>query len=98
MALEDAVVLATSLRDTTSVAQGLAWFETLRRDRVERIVAAGARSSSAKIPGRIGRVFQEAAMRIIFRYVVTERSQEWMTGHRVVWDTPRAEPREGTTV
>ncbi|MGH3098570.1 MAG: FAD-dependent monooxygenase [Streptosporangiales bacterium] len=90
MALEDTVVLATSLRDTASVTEGLARFEALRRHRVERIVAIGARSSSAKIPGRIGRVFQEAAMRVIFRYVVTERSQEWMTGHRVSWDTPRA--------
>ena len=27
-------------------------------------------------------------MPMIFRYVVTERSQEWMTGYRVSWDEP----------
>lgn len=53
---------------------------------MEWIVAAGARSSSAKIRGRVGRVVQEAVMRVIFRYVVTDRSQEWMTGHRFAWN------------
>jgi len=88
MALEDAAVLATSLRDAGSIPQGLARFEELRRARVERIVAVGARSSSTKTPGRLGRILQEAVMPLIFRYVVTERSQEWMTGYRVSWDEP----------
>lgn len=83
MALEDAVVMAGSLRDSDSVPGALAAFESARRARVERIVAVGARSSSSKIPGRIGRVPMEAMMRLVFRYLVTERSQSWMTGHRV---------------
>jgi 2-polyprenyl-6-methoxyphenol hydroxylase-like FAD-dependent oxidoreductase len=98
MALEDAVVLATSLRDTTSIPDGLARFESQRRERVERIVAVGARSGSAKIPGRVGRPIQEAVMRVLFRHVITERSQEWMTGHRVIWDevTPVRAERPAT--
>jgi 2-polyprenyl-6-methoxyphenol hydroxylase-like FAD-dependent oxidoreductase len=91
MALEDAVVLATSLRDAGSIAESLARFERLRRARVERIVAVGARSSSTKTPGRLGRIVQEAVMPLIFRYVVTERSQEWMTGYRVSWDESTSE-------
>jgi 2-polyprenyl-6-methoxyphenol hydroxylase-like FAD-dependent oxidoreductase len=83
MALEDAVVLAASLRDAEAVTDALAAFETTRRARVERIVAVGARSSSSKIPGRVGRVPMEAMMRLVFRYLVTERGQRWMTGHRV---------------
>ncbi|GAB3076020.1 FAD-dependent oxidoreductase [Pedococcus soli] len=83
MALEDAVELATSLRDAGSVPEGFARFEARRRARVEKIVKVGARSSSAKIPGRVGRVPLEAMMRVVFRYAVTDRSQEWMTGHRV---------------
>ena len=83
MALEDAVVMAASLRDTDSVTGAFAAFESARRSRVERIVAVGARSSSSKIPGRIGRVPMETMMRLVFRYLVTERSQRWMTGHRV---------------
>lgn len=88
MALEDAVVLATSLRDAGSIAEALGLFQSNRRERVERIVAAGARSSSAKIHGPVGRVFKEAAMGVLFRHVITERSQEWMTGHRVAWAEP----------
>lgn len=90
MALEDAVVLAQTLRDHArrpdEVPRALAAYERARRTRVERIVAAGARSSSAKIPGPVGRRVQEAAMRIVFRTVVTEDRLAWMTGHRLDWD------------
>ena len=86
MALEDAVVLATSLRDADTVEAGLAAYETARRGRVERIVAVGARSSSSKIPGRAGRAVRDVMMRLVFRFVVTERSSAWVTGHRVAWE------------
>jgi len=88
MALEDAVVLAMSLRDTADVPGALAAYEQERRDRVERIVAAGARSGSSKIPGPVGRRFQEAVLRLVFRHAVTEKSTAWMSGHRIPWDVP----------
>jgi 2-polyprenyl-6-methoxyphenol hydroxylase-like FAD-dependent oxidoreductase len=91
LALEDAVVLATCLRDAGTVEEALTAYDTARRDRVERIVAAGARSSSSKIPGRAGRAVRDAMMRLVFRFVVTERSSAWITGHRVRWD-PEAAP------
>ena len=83
MALEDAVVLAQALRDSVPAttrrpgrldrpAAGFAAYEQARRARVERIVKAGARSSSSKTPGPVGRRFQEAAMTLVFRYAVTE--------------------------
>jgi len=94
MALEDAVVLATSLRDHASgsadLAAGLHAYEQARRARVERIVKAGARSSDAKTHGPVGRWFREAAMSLVFRYVVTDRSTAWMTGSRLSWDGQRA--------
>jgi 2-polyprenyl-6-methoxyphenol hydroxylase-like FAD-dependent oxidoreductase len=88
MALEDAVVLAQSLRDHADVPAAFAGYESARRDRVERIVAAGARSSSSKIPGPVGRRLQELMLRFAFRYVVTDRSVAWMSGHRIQWDEP----------
>lgn len=91
LALEDAVVLATSLRDAASVEAGLTAYERERRGRVERIVAAGARSSSAKIPGRARRAVRDTMMRLVFRFVVTDRSSAWVTGHRVRWE-PADEP------
>ena len=86
LALEDAVVLAQSIRDTSSVQDAFAAFEKARRERVEKIVAAGARSSSSKVPGRIGRVFQDAILRLVFRYAVTESRVAWIGGSRIDWD------------
>lgn len=83
MALEDAVVLARSLVAHDEPAAAFAAYEQQRRARVERIVKAGARSSSAKIPGRLARPLTEAMLRLVFRFAVTERSTEWMTGHRL---------------
>lgn len=94
MALEDAVVLATSLRDHASgpadLPTALHAYEQARRARVERIVKAGARSSDAKTHGPVGRRFRETAMSLVFRYLVTERSTAWMTGSRLSWDGQRA--------
>ncbi|MEO7351909.1 MAG: FAD-dependent monooxygenase [Marmoricola sp.] len=88
MALEDGVVLAKALRDNPDVTAALAAYEQVRRPRVQKIVAAGARSSSSKIPGRVGRRFQEVALRLVFRHLVTERSTAWMSGHRIDWEAP----------
>jgi 2-polyprenyl-6-methoxyphenol hydroxylase-like FAD-dependent oxidoreductase len=94
MALEDAVVLATSLRDHASgpadLPTALHAYEQARRARVERIVKAGARSSDAKTHGPVGRRFRETAMSLVFRYLATERSTAWMTGSRLSWDGQRA--------
>lgn len=83
LAMEDAVVLAGCLADTSDVTPGFERFVTARRKRVEKVVAVGARSSSSKLPGRIGRVPQEAIMRVVFRHLVTDKAQDWITGYRV---------------
>ncbi len=81
MALEDAVVLSREL--AAHGPAGFARYEQARRPRVEKIVANGARSSSAKIPGPVGRRVQEAVLRVVFHTVVTEKSTAWITGHRL---------------
>ena len=88
MALEDAVTLAMALRDAGSIDEAFADFERVRRERVERIVAAGARSSSSKTPGRLGSLFRDVMMRVLFRTVMTERSVAWMYDYRIDWDQP----------
>ncbi len=88
MALEDAIVLAKALRDSPDVATALGSYEQVRRPRVEKIVAAGARSSSSKIPGPVGRRVQEMVMKVVFRHLVTEKSTAWMSGHRIDWEAP----------
>jgi hypothetical protein len=36
-------------------------------------------------------------LRLVFRFLVTERSTEWMFGHRVEWDRPLAGPGPGAS-
>lgn len=86
MAAEDGVILAKALRDLPSIPAALAAYEQQRRRRVEKIVAFGARGSSAKVPGRVGRVMRDLLLRLVFRYFVSERSMAWQFGHRVEWD------------
>jgi 2-polyprenyl-6-methoxyphenol hydroxylase-like FAD-dependent oxidoreductase len=99
MAAEDGVILAKALHDAPSIPAALAAFESARRTRVEKIVAYGARGSSAKAPGRVGRVVRDAVLRLVFRYAVTDRSTAWMYDNRVDWVRPLpptaagAEPR-----
>src|SRR5829696_2327234 len=88
MAAEDAVVLAKCLRDLPDIPQALAAYERLRRARVERIVAQGARSGSAKTPGPVGRVVRDLLLPLVFRFLVTDRSQAWIYDHHLDWDTP----------
>ncbi|MEO7234372.1 MAG: NAD(P)/FAD-dependent oxidoreductase [Lapillicoccus sp.] len=85
MAMEDGVVLAQCLRDGAGVPSALAAYEAARRTRVERIVAAGARSSSAKTPNAVMRPLRDAALRMVFRFAVTDRSTAWMYDHRIDW-------------
>jgi FAD-dependent urate hydroxylase len=68
---------------------------------VERIVAAGARMSSGKTPGPVGRLLRDVMLKIVLRFVVTEKSLRWLTDYRIDWDgnaeravgaSPRVEP------
>jgi 2-polyprenyl-6-methoxyphenol hydroxylase-like FAD-dependent oxidoreductase len=88
MAAEDGVILAKALRDLGSIPDALAAYEQERRTRVEKIVAFGARGSSAKVPGRFGRVVRDTMLRVLLRFVITERSLAWQFGHRVDWQRP----------
>jgi 2-polyprenyl-6-methoxyphenol hydroxylase-like FAD-dependent oxidoreductase len=86
MAFEDAVVLAQCLRDSHDSQSAFAAFERLRRRRVERIVAQGARTSSSKAAGPLGRVLRDLMMPFVFKHLVTPSSLEWMYGHHITWE------------
>ncbi|WP_216210900.1 FAD-dependent oxidoreductase [Amycolatopsis aidingensis] len=53
LAIEDAVVLAQSLRDAGDTGQALSAFEAARRERVERVAARGA-GQTARLRARTG--------------------------------------------
>lgn len=87
MAVEDAVVLAKCLRDIADIPTALATYEGLRRDRVERIVAQGARTGSSKTPGPVGRALANVLLPVVFKLFVTEKRLAWMYDHHIDWDT-----------
>jgi len=88
MAAEDAVVLAKCLRDLPDIPRALEAYERLRRRRVERIVAQGARTGSTKTPGPAGRVLRDLLLPVAFRFLVTDRSLAWIYDHHLDWDSP----------
>jgi FAD-dependent urate hydroxylase len=81
-------VLAKCLRDLPDIPQALAAYEGLRRRRVERIVAQGARTGSTKTPGGLARVLRDLLLPLVFRFLVTDRSQAWIYDHHIDWDAP----------
>lgn len=93
MAIEDAVVLARCLRDAPGVPAALATYEQIRRDRVERVVAHGARMSSTKTVGPIGRVLRDLALPLILRRLARPQgaaSLAWLFEHHIPWEPSAA--------
>ncbi|WP_431046585.1 FAD-dependent oxidoreductase [Streptomyces sp. P1-3] len=86
MAMEDAVVLATCLRDLPA-RRAFAAYERLRRARVERVAAAGAATARRTTPGPVGRVLRDTLLpRRLDRGGAG--ADDWLTGYRVDWDGP----------
>ncbi|MBF6065712.1 FAD-dependent monooxygenase [Nocardia terpenica] len=90
MALEDAVVLAQCLRDCHTVPNAFATFEDLRRERVERIVAHGARGAQAKAAGPLARVVRDLLLPFVFRRAAQDGGESlmWLQGHHIDFDRP----------
>ena len=86
MAIEDAVVLARCLRDLPDIGQAFAAYERLRRTRVERIVAHGARTSNSKAAGPVARVLRDMMMPLILKRVASGESLAWMHDYHIAWD------------
>jgi 2-polyprenyl-6-methoxyphenol hydroxylase-like FAD-dependent oxidoreductase len=83
MAIEDGVVLASALGGEPTIEAAFSAYERARRERVERIVAWGARGSSNKAPGAFGRVIRDLMLPVLFRFVITEKAVSWMYDYRV---------------
>jgi FAD-dependent urate hydroxylase len=90
MALEDAVILAKCLRDCPSAPAAFTTFESVRRDRVEKIVKHGARSANSKAAGPVGRVIRDAMLPVVFGHAARDggRSMAWLQGHHIDFGEP----------
>jgi FAD-dependent urate hydroxylase len=87
MAIEDAVTLAKCLRDNKNAAAAFTTYESLRRDRVERVVAQGKRNGDGKT---LGPVMRHVLPLVLKLYRPSEKSMDWLYGHRIDWQAPAA--------
>jgi 2-polyprenyl-6-methoxyphenol hydroxylase-like FAD-dependent oxidoreductase len=88
IAAESAVQLARCLRDLPTVPAAFAGYERLRRDRVERIIAAGKRTSSEKAAGPVARVLRDAFLPVTMKLLAKPEKMAWQNDYRIDWAAP----------
>ncbi|MEU5155951.1 FAD-dependent monooxygenase [Glycomyces sp. NPDC021274] len=87
LAAESAVELARCLRDLP-VPQAFAAYERARRGRVERVIAAAARTNQSKAAGPVAARFRDALMPFFMARFTTPEKTAWQYGHTIDWDEP----------
>lgn len=90
LAIESALQLARCLRDIPEPAEAFAAYETLRRERVERITKRGARTNRTKTPGPVGRKIMHAVMPLFFKLMNFDKVAGWEQRYRIDWEAPVA--------
>lgn len=95
MAIEDAVTLGSGLLGARAegIGPALARYETERRGRAEAVVEWGRRNAAPKIRGQFQRVFQDLALRVVFRSLSrgAADSFDWVYAHHVPWGPSHGE-------
>jgi len=93
LAIESAVQLARCLRDLPH-DQAFAAYEGLRRARVEKIIAAAARTNSDKAAGPFARVLRDLLMPVAMKLLAKPEKMAWQFDYRIDWDAsaPGAAP------
>lgn len=91
IAVESAVQVARCLRDLPTVSSAFAAYEGLRRARVERIIAAGKRTSSEKAAGPVARVLRDAVLPVTMKLLAKPEKMAWQYDYRIDWAAPVAD-------
>jgi 2-polyprenyl-6-methoxyphenol hydroxylase-like FAD-dependent oxidoreductase len=88
LAMESAIQLARCLRDLPDVASALATYERLRRPRVEKIAARGARISHAKAPGPVAQRLMRLLLPLMVKTMNLEKTMAAEQRYTIDWDAP----------
>ncbi|GLY66412.1 FAD-dependent monooxygenase [Amycolatopsis taiwanensis] len=88
LAIESAIELARCLRDLADPASAFAAYERLRRERVERIAARGAKVNHAKTPGPVARKAMSLLMPVMFKAINVEKMIGREQRYTIDWDAP----------
>jgi 2-polyprenyl-6-methoxyphenol hydroxylase-like FAD-dependent oxidoreductase len=91
LAMESAIALARCLRDIPDVAAAFATYERLRRPRVEKIAARGARISHAKAPGPIAQRMMRLMLPVMLATMNVEKTMAAEQRYTIDWNTPLQE-------
>lgn len=83
MAIEDAVTLGKCLRDIEDVPTAFARYESLRRERVERVVKQGKRNGDGKT---LGPVMRHVMPLILKLAKPSAAGMRWLYGYRIDWE------------
>jgi len=89
LALEDAITLATCLRDLPTYTDAFAAYQRLRQPRVEKVIRyARSIDSHKRAPkSRIGIALRDTVTPIFLRKAATDTRNAWLFDHPVDWDT-----------
>jgi len=85
LAVESAVQLARCLRDLPH-QQAFSAYERLRRTRVEKIIAAAARTNSNKAAGPLARLLRDMFLPTAMKLLAKPEKMAWQYGYRIDWD------------
>lgn len=83
LAMEDAMVLAQSLRDVADVPAALRAYERLRRPRVSAIARAAARQGGQKTPSAAGAWLRDRMLPLFLRLGAKQQDEAY--GFRIDW-------------
>jgi 2-polyprenyl-6-methoxyphenol hydroxylase-like FAD-dependent oxidoreductase len=88
LAMESAIQLARCLRDLPDVSSAFTAYERLRRTRVEKIAARGARISHAKAPGPVAQRMMGLLLPLMVKTMNLEKTMADEQLFTIDWDTP----------
>ena len=88
LAMESAIELARCLRDLPYVPTAFAAYERLRRPRVEKIAARGARIGRAKAPGPVAQRMMRLLIPLMLKSMKLDKTMSAEQRYTIDWDTP----------
>ena len=88
LAMESAIELARCLRDRHDASTAFAAYERLRRPRVEKIAARGARIGRAKAPGPVAQRMMRLLVPLMLKAMDLEKTLADEQRYTIDWDSP----------
>lgn len=92
LAMESAIQLARCLRDLPDLPSAFATYEGVRRTRVEKIAARGARVSHAKAPGPVAQRMMRVMIPLMLKAMNVEKTMDEEQRYTIDWDAPADGP------